>query len=238
MDKIILLIVTFISISTYANDGSKLWMGKMNLDVARKVTVKHVDGLGEGFNIEATSPEQVVVQASTPQGGAYGRMAVARLTACGRIGKGMQPLSVKETPAFKYRILNHWDNLDGSIERGYAGRSIFWSSRMKGEAWKARIRAYGLANLSVGINGCVLNNVNASPKVLTHAYIDTVRMIANILRPYYIKVYLSVNFGSPLALGATKTADPLNADVIRWWRLEGEGNLQGGARLRRLPRQS
>lgn len=220
MDKIILLIVTLFSLSTYANDGSKLWMGKMNLDVARKVTVKHVDGLGEGFNIEAISPERIVVQASTPQGGAYGRMAVARLTACGRIGKGMQPLSVKETPAFKYRILNHWDNLDGTIERGYAGRSIFWSSRMKGEAWKARIRAYGLANLSVGINGCVLNNVNASPKVLTQAYIDTVRMIANILRPYYIKVYLSVNFGSPLALGATKTADPLNADVIRWWRLK------------------
>lgn len=111
-------------------------------------------------------------------------------------------------------MLNHWDNLDGSIERGYAGKSIFWNSKVKGEAWKARIRAYGRANLSVGINGCVLNNVNASPKVPTRAYIDTVRMIADILRPYYVKVYLSVNFGSPLALGATTTADPLNADVI------------------------
>ena len=218
MRHIFLLILALFSLTVSANDGSKLWLGKMDLNVAQKVTVRHADGLGEGFVLKATSPEQVLILASTPQGGAYGRMAVARLTACGRISKGMQPLSRKEIPAFRYRILNHWDNLDGTIERGYAGRSIFWNSSVKGEAWKARIRAYGLANLSVGINGSVLNNVNASPKILTRAYIDTVRMIANILRPYYIKVYLSVNFGSPLALGATKTADPLNAEVIKWWQ--------------------
>lgn len=218
MRSLFLLLVVLFSLSISANDGSRLWMGKLDLDQARAVTVKHADGLGEGFVVHATSPAHVVVLASTPQGGAYGRMAVLRLMACGRIGKGMKPLDVRETPAFKYRVLNHWDNLDGSIERGYAGKSIFWNSKVKGEAWKARIRAYGRANLSVGINGCVLNNVNASPKVLTRAYIDTVRMIADILRPYYVKVYLSVNFGSPLALGATTTADPLNADVIRWWR--------------------
>ncbi len=103
MDKIILLIVTLFSLSTYANDGSKLWMGKMNLDVARKVTVKHVDGLGEGFNIEAISPERIVVQASTPQGGAYGRMAVARLTAAGATVTGS---SIKLVPtSYTYSLL-------------------------------------------------------------------------------------------------------------------------------------
>ena len=218
MRNIILFCIVLLSLPLHANDGSRLWLGKMDINNARNVTVRHADGLGEGFILKATSPEHVVVLTTTPQGGAYGRMTAARLTACGRIGKGMKPLSMKEAPAFKYRILNHWDNLDGTIERGYAGHSIFWSSRLKGKAWERRIRAYGLANLSVGINGCVLNNVNASPKVLTRAYIDTVRQIANILRPYYVKVYLSVNFGSPLALGATKTADPLNADVIHWWQ--------------------
>ena len=121
-------------------------------------------------------------------------------------------------PKFPRRILNHWDNLDGTIERGYAGRSIFFSAHLKGQAWANRIKEYARANASIGLNGSVLNNVNAAPKVLTAEYIDTVCMIANVLRPYGIKVYLSVNFGSPKALGYTKTADPLDKSVIKWWR--------------------
>ena len=89
---------------------------------------------------------------------------------------------------------------------------------MKGQAWANRIKEYARANASIGLNGSVLNNVNAAPKVLTAEYIDTVCMIANVLRPYGIKVYLSVNFGSPKALGYTKTADPLDKSVIKWWR--------------------
>ena len=121
-------------------------------------------------------------------------------------------------PKFPRRILDHWDNLDGTIERGYAGRSIFFSAHLKGQAWANRIKEYARANASIALNGSVLNNVNAAPKVLTAEYIDTVCMIANVLRPYGIKVYLSVNFGSPKALGYTKTADPLDKSVIKWWR--------------------
>ncbi len=126
------------------------------------------------------------------------------------------------SPKFRRRILNHWDNIDGSIERGYAGHSIFFSSAIHGDAWMKRIKEYARANASIGINGSVLNNVNASPKMLTAAYLDTVKNIADILRPYGIKVYLSVNFGSPKALGATSTADPLNKNVILWWKKKAD----------------
>ena len=130
-------------------------------------------------------------------------------------------------PFYRLRILNHWDNLDGSIERGYAGLSIFWQ---KAQVDTALIQAYGRANASVGINGTVLNNVNASPRILSAAYIQKVKTYANLLRPYGIKVYLSVNFASPMHIGAKgfnqgrplKTADPLNAKVRGWWKAKAK----------------
>ncbi len=130
-------------------------------------------------------------------------------------------------PFYRLRILNHWDNLDGSIERGYAGLSIFWQ---KAQVDTALIQAYGRANASVGINGTVLNNVNASPRILSAAYIQKVQTYANLLRPYGIKVYLSVNFASPMHIGAKgfnqgrplKTADPLNAKVRGWWKAKAK----------------
>lgn len=130
-------------------------------------------------------------------------------------------------PFYRLRILNHWDNLDGSIERGYAGLSIFWQ---KAQVDTALIQAYGRANASVGINGTVLNNVNASPRILSAAYIQKVKTYANLLRPYGIKIYLSVNFASPMHIGAKgfnqgrplKTADPLNAKVRGWWKAKAK----------------
>ena len=130
-------------------------------------------------------------------------------------------------PFYRLRILNHWDNLDGSIERGYAGLSIFWQ---KAQVDTALIQAYGRANASIGINGTVLNNVNASPRILSAAYIQKVKTYANLLRPYGIKVYLSVNFASPMHIGAKgfnqgrplKTADPLNAKVRGWWKAKAK----------------
>ena len=119
-------------------------------------------------------------------------------------------------PYYKLRILNHWDNIDGSIERGYAGKSIFWNNRL--EIDHNLIKQYAEANASIGINGTVLNNVNASPKMLTRTYINKVKEVADILRPWGIKVYISVNFGSPKALGEVNTADPLNPQVRRWWQ--------------------
>lgn len=112
------------------------------------------------------------------------------------------------------RLLNHWDNLDGTVERGYAGHSIFWHH---GGVDTLCIQEYGQRNASVGINGTVINNVNASPLMLTQAYLDTTATYANLLRPYGIRTYISVNFATPMALGETSTADPLDSCVIAWW---------------------
>jgi alpha-glucuronidase len=120
-------------------------------------------------------------------------------------------------------MLNHWDNINGSIERGYAGKSLWkWEQinenmAKENEALYCRIIEYCRANASLGINGSVLNNVNASPNILTRPYLEKVKVLADIFRPYGIRVYLSINFASPMALGATKTADPLNKKVQRWW---------------------
>ncbi|MCR4601967.1 MAG: alpha-glucuronidase [Prevotella sp.] len=131
----------------------------------------------------------------------------------------------EQHPAFSLRVLNHWDNLNGSIERGYAGRSIFWWNGRPDrnrDQWKE----YGRANASIGINGTVLNNVNASPRMLATEYLDSVRQIADVLRPYGMRVYLSVNFASPMsvAVGSVNggkvlsTADPLDPQVAAWWQ--------------------
>lgn len=125
----------------------------------------------------------------------------------------------EEEPAYGIRILNHWDNPDGTIERGYAGKSIWnWDlSPDENEEVKRKYIEYARANASVGINGAVLNNVNASPKILSDEYLKKVSEIAEILRPYGMKVYLSVNFASPMALDSLLTADPLDREVVEWW---------------------
>ena len=110
-------------------------------------------------------------------------------------------------------ILNHWDNLDGTVERGYAGKSIFWNCGQNYD-----YRQYAKELQQEGINGTVLNNVNASPKMLATEYLDSVKIFADILRPYGVKVYLSVNFASPQALGGLTTADPLDKKVKKWWK--------------------
>lgn len=123
--------------------------------------------------------------------------------------------SPEGTPACQYRILDHWDNLDDSVERGYAGLSIWeWTSD---SIPVERIRTYGRLNKAIGINGSVLNNVNSNPAILDEEHLQRVARIADILREYGIRTYLSVNFATPLSLGELQTADPLNEDVINWW---------------------
>lgn len=128
-----------------------------------------------------------------------------------------------EVPFFPLRLLNHWDNLDGSVERGYAGKSIWKWEEIDGDrntmsqAMENRVKMYARANASIGINGSVLNNVNASPKMLSTEYLKKVAVLADRLRPYGIKTFLSINFASPMALGFTDTADPLNPAVQDWW---------------------
>lgn len=198
--------------------------------------------LGEGYNIYARPAQQgdniqyeATITASNPIGLLYGAYELIRLqnTDAYNTGSGNQQnfskaIDETEKPQVGLRILNHWDNLDGSIERGYAGKSIFkWEEIKLGKNGKGgsiskslhdRLITYARANASLGINGSVLNNVNASPKMMTAEYINKVRVIANILRPYGIRVYLSINFASPMALGYTKTADPLDKKVQQWWK--------------------
>lgn len=124
---------------------------------------------------------------------------------------------------FELRLLNHWDNPDGTVERGYAGKSIWkWERIPSGKGsipkdLKARYEEYGRYNQEIGINGTVLNNVNAKPMMLSTDMLKKTAKIADALRPYGIKVYLSVNFASPKALGDCKTADPLDKNVQLWW---------------------
>ena len=198
--------------------------------------------LGEGYNIYARPAQQgdniqyeATITASNPIGLLYGAYELIRLqnTDAYNTGSGNQQnfskaIDETEKPQVGLRILNHWDNLDGSIERGYAGKSIFkWEEIKLGKNGKGgsisknlhdRLITYARANASLGINGSVLNNVNASPKMMTAEYINKVKVIANILRPYGIRVYLSINFASPMALGYTKTADPLDKKVQLWWK--------------------
>lgn len=124
-------------------------------------------------------------------------------------------------PSYEIRILDHWDNLDGTVERGYAGYSIFWRKENPFKVTdkdKALWREYARANASIGINGAALNNVNASPMILSKDYLQRAKAIADILRPYGVKTYLSVNFSSPKILGGLPTSDPLNPAVIKWWK--------------------
>ena len=198
--------------------------------------------LGEGYHLYARPAQQgdniqyeATITASNPIGLLYGAYELIRLqnTDAYNTGSGNQQnfskaIDETEKPQVGLRILNHWDNLDGSIERGYAGKSIFkWEEIKLGKNGKGgsisknlhdRLITYARANASLGINGSVLNNVNASPKMMTAEYINKVKIIANILRPYGIRVYLSINFASPMALGYTKTADPLDKKVQQWWK--------------------
>ena len=213
------------------------WRGK-NVELKIDKTLN----LGEGYNIYARPAQQgdniqyeATITASNPIGLLYGAYELIRLqnTDAYNTGSGNQQnfskaIDETEKPQVGLRILNHWDNLDGSIERGYAGKSIFkWEEIKLGKNGKGgsiskslhdRLITYARANASLGINGSVLNNVNASPKMMTAEYINKVKIIANILRPYGIRVYLSINFASPMALGYTKTADPLDKKVQQWWK--------------------
>lgn len=156
-----------------------------------------------------------IVTANTDAGLLYGTYGLIQRM---QIGQSVNDLDVVETPKYKLRLLNHWDNLDGTVERGYAGHSIFWNQQEDSVTSHKRFIVYARANASIGINGAVLNNVNASPDVLTPEYIHHFARIASVLRPYHIKVYMSVNFSSPVELDHLSTADPLNHDVIAWWK--------------------
>ncbi len=228
------------------SDGSMLWLNKQcyntclvkgmtdkdaTLSIAKDELTKYYKGkevsiridpllnLGEGYMLTDSS-----IIASSSIGILYGAYDLLRLQETGNLSH----LSKTEKPAVNLQILNHWDNLDGSIERGYAGKSIWkWDEIILDKAGefknisknlRNRLITYARSNASIGINGAVLNNVNASPQMMTSEYLHKVKVIADIFRPYGIRVYLSINFASPMALGYTKTADPLDMKVQLWWK--------------------
>lgn len=164
----------------------------------------------EGFIICRTLKGSVIVYGNTSAACMYGVYALIRKLVTG------QNIEADEKPAFDIRMLNHWDNIDGSVERGYAGASIWFENGKINP--RSDIKTYARANASVGINAVVLNNVNASPEILSASMLGQIKTVADSLRRYGIKVWLSINFSSPKELGKLSTSDPLDSTVINWWK--------------------
>lgn len=179
---------------------------------------KELAALGsEGFVIRSVKIKNrnvIIIASNGETGSLYGAFHFLRLL------QTLQPidrLNVSEKPKIQLRMLNHWDNLDGSIERGYAGKSLWNWSELPGKV-DARLKDYARANASIGINGAVINNVNADARILTAEYLGKVAAIAEVFRPYGIKVYLAARFSAPIELGGLETADPFDDRVKNWWK--------------------
>ena len=222
MKKILLSLFVLFGLHAAAEDGHQLWLRYQPLNLAKvscDLQSPTIDIVRQELETYWGHDITLSLDASMPDDDGY-RISKNAITARNEAGLlyGAYALLRGENgeshPAFPLRLLNHWDNLDGSIERGYAGESIFEWFHLDEQL----IREYARANASLGINGSVLNNVNASPNMLTTRYLKEVKKIADILRPYHIKVYLSINFATPMALKETKTADPLDKSVAKWWK--------------------
>lgn len=157
-----------------------------------------------------------IITAKTDMGILYGVFEFIRLL---KTSQDITALHITSSPKIKFRLLNHWDNLNRTVERGYAGASI-WDWHKLPDYIDKRYIDYARANASIGINGTVLNNVNANATILTDQYLEKVAALANTFRPYGIRIYLTARFSAPIEIGGLKTADPLDKDVIAWWRLK------------------
>ena len=171
----------------------------------------------EGFVITTSKTGQkknIAIAANTDIGVLYGVFHFLRLL---QAHQNIQQLEVVSSPSIKYRMLNHWDNLNRHVERGYAGASIWDWHKLPGYI-ERRYVDYARANASIGINGTVLTNVNANALILTKDFMIKAAALANVFRPYGLKVYLTARFSAPVEIGGLKTADPLNPQVIEWWK--------------------
>lgn len=238
-----LLLATASLFSIQAEDGSRLWMPRegtnsgtvhlskqtVTLTLAANelrtywkgapvtLTVKKEKGIAtEGFLIRST-PKGIELVSPTEAGVLYGAYHLIRLQEQGKWNESSIAQPIVENPQFDVRILNHWDNLNGTVERGYAGKSL-WQWDELPQTLSPRYEAYARANASLGINGTVINNVNASPLILGTDYLLKVKALADVFRPYGIKIYLSINFASPMHVGGLSTADPLDKEVAKWWK--------------------
>ena len=205
--------------STHTNEGALLiGTPASSALIARLHWTDSLNRLGkEGFLIRhytLNDQSGIAIVANTDIGILYGVFHFLRLL---QTHQSLQSLDITSIPALQYRILDHWDNLNRIVERGYAGLSIFdwWTLPLYKDR---RYTDYARANASIGINGAVLNSVNASPIILTPAWLTKAAALADIFRPYGIRVYLSVNFSSPITIGGLPTADPLDPAVQAWWK--------------------
>lgn len=177
------------------------------------VVDKKLKNLKDGYLIKGYD-QKITIYAGMDEGVLYGAYHLLRLQ---QSNVDVKNLDIEEKPSYDIRIFNHWDNLNGTIERGYAGYSL-WKWDELPNTLSPRYKEYARANASIGINATVLNNVNASPDILKAEYLEKVKALADVFRPYGLKVYLSVNFSSPKVLGGLENSDPLNKDVQKWWK--------------------
>jgi len=206
-------------ILTRAVAQGALWLAMPATDATLPVAL---DGLGdEGYAIRSTQAggkAVTLIAANSDVGLLHGAFHWLRLA---QSGAPLDRLDIRNAPKIKLRLLNHWDNLDGMVERGYAGQSI-WDWWRLPDYKGPRYTDYARANASIGINGTVLNNVNAKATSLTAPYIAKAAALADVFRPYGIKVYLSVKWTAPMELDGLKTADPLDPQVAAWWKAKAD----------------
>jgi len=167
----------------------------------------------DGYSLQTTDGK-IVITGSNDRGVLYGAFALLRKIA---LGESVASLDEKSEPRVPVRWVNHWDNLDGSIERGYGGRSIFWDNGAS-RADLSRVTDYGRMLASLWINGASINNVNVNPRILAPEFLPEIVRIANALRPWGVRTVLAVDFGSPQKIGGLDTFDPLDPKVIAWWK--------------------
>ena len=175
----------------------------------------------EGFLIRSVTIDgrpATVIAANGDRGLLYGAFRLLRLI---QTRQPIDRLDLADRPAVHRRLLNHWDNLDRSVERGYSGLSL-WDWQKLPEYRDPRYVDYARANASIGINGTVLNNVNSNADILTAPFLEKVAALADTFRPYGIRVYLSARFNAPMAIGGLDTADPLDPRVRAWWQAKAD----------------
>lgn len=199
------------SIPIITNAGNRT--GGIVLTVITTPAADAQKGRNDGYQLASKKTGNLTISSKTDAGVLYGVFALLRQV---QTGQSIDNLAVTSNPKIQYRMLNHWDNTNGTIERGYAGESL-WKWYELPATVDPRYRDYARANASLGINGTVVNNVNASARFLTEEYIEKVAALAKVFRPYGIRVYLSIYFPAPKTIGGLKTADPLDPEVRKWW---------------------
>lgn len=189
----------------------------LNSDIKNELKFDFDKISNEGFIIKSISiknKKQIIITGKNDVAVLYGVFNFLRIL---QTNRSVKDLHIADSPKTNIRILNHWDNLDRTVERGYAGFSL-WNWQKLPDFIDQRYRDYARANASIGINGTVLTNVNANALILTPQYLEKVEALANVFRPYGIKVYLTARFSAPIEIGNLKTADPKDPEVINWWK--------------------